>query len=286
MAGFLEAPAEIDVVAGRAKLGVEPTEFLQHVFPDREVAAGNVLGLGVGDEHVDRPAGRVGDALGNRVRVRGRDVRSANRCAARPIEGVREVMHPVRIGPGVGVEIGDDLAGSGGSADVSSGTQARIRSPDEPHVELRRDRSGVVRRPVVDDDDLEVRVLEALDPLQRRPQRSAAVEGADHQRHSRPVPFSGNGTSAKAEVTAASAGFGSRSGRVRPKAQSSTYSPARNHSSVHENTNAPAQPDANVWRICQSSAFACTSSPLRSASRPTSLIRRGRSPARLWSRAR
>ena len=179
LAGFLEAPAEIDVVAGRAKLRVESTEFVQHVFPDREVAAGNVLGLGVGDEDVDRPARRASDALGDRVRVRRRDVRSANRAVASPIEGVREVMRPVRIRPRVGVEIGDDLAGSGSGADVPGAAQPLIGSPDER------------RRPVVDDDDLEFWVLHAPDPLQGRPQRSPAVESADHHRHSRPVTFSG-----------------------------------------------------------------------------------------------
>ncbi len=189
MAGFLEAPAEIDIVAGGVKLGVEPTEFVQHVFPDREVATGNVLGLGVREKYVDWPAGRVGDTPGNRVRVQGRGVRSANRCASRSIEAVREVMQPVRIGPRVGVDIGDDLAGSRGSTNVTRGTQTRIRGPDEPHAELRRNRSGVVGRPVVDDDDLEVRVLEALDPLQRLTQRSATVVSADHHRHPWPVPF-------------------------------------------------------------------------------------------------
>src|SRR2546423_11174455 len=65
--------------------------------------------------------------------------------------------------------------------------------------------------------------------------------------------FAGNGTSANASRTAASAGLGERSARVRPKAQSSTSWPCRYHSSVQENTTTPAHPAANAVRTCQSS---------------------------------
>ena len=50
---------------------------------------------------------------------------------------------------------------------------------------------------------------------------------------------------------------GARSRSVRPKSQSSMSWPPRCHSSVQAKTNAPAQPAANAVRTCQSSARAC-----------------------------
>ena len=55
--------------------------------------------------------------------------------------------------------------------------------------------------------------------------------------------------------------------------------PARCHSSVHEKSTTPAQPQAKLVRTCQSRTSACFNSPLRMASNPTSLMTRGRSPA-------
>src|SRR6516162_6561135 len=80
------------------------------------------------------------------------------------------------------------------------------------------------------------------------------------------------GTSQKAFRTADRAGLAVRSRRVIPNSQSSTSAPARCHSSVQEKTKAPAHPDANVVRICHSSTSACSASPLRKLSKPTSLM--------------
>ena len=49
-----QPPAHVDVVAGGAELRVEAAEPLQRVLADRHVAAGDVLGLAVGDQHVRR----------------------------------------------------------------------------------------------------------------------------------------------------------------------------------------------------------------------------------------
>src|SRR5204862_353557 len=95
-----------------------------------------------------------------------------------------------------------------------------------------------------------------------------------------------NGASTKALRTAARAGLGRRSQSVMPKAQSSTWAPARCHSSVQANTKTPAQPPAKAVRICQSRLLACAASPLRSASRPISVSISGRSPATFCRRAR
>ena len=51
---------------GDPELRVEAADRLEARLPEGHVAAGDVLGDLVGQQHVDRPAGRVGDALGGR----------------------------------------------------------------------------------------------------------------------------------------------------------------------------------------------------------------------------
>src|SRR2546422_1588651 len=93
------------------------------------------------------------------------------------------------------------------------------------------------------------------------------------------------GTSANASRTLSSAGFGERSARVRPNAQSPTSWPCRYHSSVQEKTNTPAHPAANAVRTCQSSDRVWPPSPLRQLSSPSSLMISGRSPAMFCRRS-
>jgi hypothetical protein len=52
----LEPPAQIHVVAGGSEAGIEPADRRQRRSPERHVAARDVLGLGVGEEHVHRPS--------------------------------------------------------------------------------------------------------------------------------------------------------------------------------------------------------------------------------------
>ena len=58
----LQSPAHVHVVAGDVELRIESTDRLQRRAAKRHVAAGNMFGLAVGDEHVNRPARRVRDA--------------------------------------------------------------------------------------------------------------------------------------------------------------------------------------------------------------------------------
>ena len=57
-------PAQVDVVAGRRVDRVEAADLVEHAPPERHVAAGDVLGPVVGDQHVHRAARRRGDLLG------------------------------------------------------------------------------------------------------------------------------------------------------------------------------------------------------------------------------
>src|SRR5689334_18632197 len=56
-AALLEPPADIDVVARDAELRIEAANFQQGLPAEGHVTARDVLGLPVGDKHVDRAAG-------------------------------------------------------------------------------------------------------------------------------------------------------------------------------------------------------------------------------------
>src|SRR5207247_6263824 len=62
---LLHTPAHVHVVASSAELAIESSDRLEAGFPERHVAAGDVLGLAVGKEDVHRPARRARHALGD-----------------------------------------------------------------------------------------------------------------------------------------------------------------------------------------------------------------------------
>ena len=109
-AGLLQAPADVDVVAGDPELLVEAADRLQGRLAEGHVAAGDVLGLAVGEQDVDRPAGRGRHALGDLAVVGGRDVGAADAGVAVRPQRRGQVVQPVGVGIGVVVEEGDDLA--------------------------------------------------------------------------------------------------------------------------------------------------------------------------------
>src|SRR5215213_3517539 len=64
-AAVLQPPADVDVVTGDPELVVEAADLLQPVLPEGHVAGWDVRGDLIRQQHVDRPAGRVRDALGD-----------------------------------------------------------------------------------------------------------------------------------------------------------------------------------------------------------------------------
>src|SRR5262245_38662186 len=75
---LLQAPADVHVVAGDPELGIKAADRQQARLPERHVATGDVLGDLVGEQHVDRPAGRVRHALRHLAVAGWRDVRAAD----------------------------------------------------------------------------------------------------------------------------------------------------------------------------------------------------------------
>ena len=116
-----------------------------------------------------------------------------------PDEGGGEIPQPVRVGIGVVVGVGDDLARRGAESDVPRVAQAAVLAADHPEAVLLDDVHRRVGGAVVDDDHLEVRVVETPQALAgsrgwceprcrctRRPRSAGA--GRPRRRAPRPSP--------------------------------------------------------------------------------------------------
>src|SRR5262249_9766813 len=77
-AALLQSPAGVPIVTGHGLSRVEAAHFLERPATERHVAAWNVLGDGVVEQHLRRPAGASRDALRDPTVVLRDDVRPAH----------------------------------------------------------------------------------------------------------------------------------------------------------------------------------------------------------------
>jgi len=132
---FLEAPADVDVVAGRYELGIESADVQQRLAPERHVAAWYVLRLLVRQQHVNGTARSMRHAVGDEPAVAWRDVRATDGGAVTPPKRRSQVRQPVLVGAGVVVQVRDDLAGCGRKTEIASRGEATLFVSDQPYVE-------------------------------------------------------------------------------------------------------------------------------------------------------
>src|SRR6266545_4786441 len=163
---LLQAPAYIHVVAGGAELGIEPADGLQRGRAERHVAPGDVLGFAIRQEHVEGAARPVSDAIRDRPVTLGWYVRPAHAHMVSGQERGGQIRKPMRIGPRIVVDVGDDLSGRGLQARVAGARQTAVLCGDQPEAVLARDRRRAVIGSVVDDDHFEVRILEVEQTLE------------------------------------------------------------------------------------------------------------------------
>src|SRR5262249_14948387 len=83
--GFLQTPAEVHIIACCPIFRVDPFDLLERRFKKGHVAAGNMLGDLIGDQHMSRLARRYRDPGGERTVVR-RQIRAADTCRAGLLE--------------------------------------------------------------------------------------------------------------------------------------------------------------------------------------------------------
>ena len=215
------------------------------------------------------PPGACATALrdGPRPRRAGRWARRRRRAVVMKVRA--RYVEPVRVGLGVVVDVGDDLSRRRLEPDVAGGAQPAVLlriTGRRTHSRSRASRPSTV----VDDDDLVVGVVEGREACRSRRWSRAPLCEQTTTEMAGHADFGGEGHSANARATAASAGFGLRSRRSSPNASPRRRAPPRNHSSVQEKTTAPAQPEANVVRTCQLDHLALPSSPWRRLSSPSS----------------
>ena len=186
-AARLQPPAHVHIVAGAQVDRIEAADGEQRLAAKRHVAAGHVLGDAIVEQHVGRTARRPGDALRHRRIVGRDDVRSAGRHDIRVQERLDEERQPVGVDPGVGVGIGDNLAGGVRQPDIACGAEAAVRHFDQVRRRmLPRDVSRPIAGAVVDDDDLEIGIVQPLERRETVFERVRRVVGADHDRDARP----------------------------------------------------------------------------------------------------
>ena len=113
--------------------GSKPPISSSALAPESHVAAGKVLRLAIGEQHVDRAARRLRDAARHGALVRGRQVGSRRRRRSRRVlHRGHQMAQPVRVGMCVVVEVGDDLAVRGTQRGVTRAGEPLVLGPDQP----------------------------------------------------------------------------------------------------------------------------------------------------------
>jgi len=186
MPGILEAPADVDIIAGGAVDRVEAAEPQQNLAAERHVATGDMLGDLVAEQDMRRAARRHRDRGRNEALFGGWEIGPAARRQIARLHPGDEVGQPVWIGDAVAVGIGDDLASGGFRADVARDGEPLVGLADDPaEREALGDFEGAVGRAVIDDDDLVIGIVEGFERRETRLHRALGVVGAHHHRYPR-----------------------------------------------------------------------------------------------------
>ncbi len=266
---LLDAPAHVDVVAGGPVARVVAADGPQRLGPIGRVAAGHVLGDGVADEHVVRSARCQRHEVRHLAVAGRRQVRPA--CPIDAVLHVRpgDVAQPVRVGIGVVVDVGGDLAGRLAHALVAGSRQALVLLAREPDVVARGDGRGVVGRAIVDDDDLVVGVVLDRQPVEAVADELRAVVAAADHGDAGPLEIVAGTAPRRRPPTArpgpawarAPAWSGRSPSPRRPRRCGPTRRSRRTRTS-------PEPPAAKAARTCVETRCAWNSAPLRMAVRP------------------
>ncbi len=156
-----DLPAEVHIIARRRVDRIEPPEILEDLLPERHVATWHVFGAVVGDQDVHGSARGPGHHMrADYVSFR-REIGSSHASHLRTVEAEREIVRPLHTWISVTIEIGNHIAvgladpfvASRPEAGMGHGYHARPRVPPS-------DRRRRVGRAVIDDNDLELRIVE------------------------------------------------------------------------------------------------------------------------------
>src|SRR5215472_14112779 len=133
-ASFLQAPADIHVIARGAVNGIESADRLKRRFSHHEIATWYMLRQIVVDENVNRASGRLRDTFRDGPVAGRRKIRSADSHMRAIAKGKREVVKPMWIGVGVVIDVGDDLTARGSHPGISCRAQPLVLSLNDLHA--------------------------------------------------------------------------------------------------------------------------------------------------------
>src|SRR5213593_1657310 len=180
--GILQAPADIPVVTGDSELRVKPTDRPKLVSSKGHITAGNVFRLPVREKNVSGPSWCKADA-GRDVSIIGkRNVRTTDGGTIHLLKRVYQIIEPVGIGRSVVVEIRNDFPRGRCQSGIAGRAQAAILRADDVDVVLTSDFSCPIRRSIINNNDLEIRITNLFEAVEALADRSASIERADHHR--------------------------------------------------------------------------------------------------------
>ena len=166
--------------------GSKPPIFEQRRLAEDHVAARQMLGAILGDQHVAGRTWRRGAAgLDPAVFMR-RVVGSAASVEILFDDRAHHQRQPMRIDDAIGIGVGDDFAARRVHPDVARDAEALVGLADQPELgKVHRDFRGTIARAVIDDDDFEIGIIELAQRLEARAHRALRVVRADDDRHHR-----------------------------------------------------------------------------------------------------
>ena len=186
---LLQPPTHVHIVPRRPELRIKTSDRLQTPFAKRHVAARDMFGLPVRQQHVRRSPGRVRHALRYRPVAGRRQVRTAHRRLRR-VHGVqkrrRQIVQPMPVRVGVVVDIRHDLPAGHLQARVARAAQSAIVRAYHLAVVLPRDDRRAIARSVIDHDHFVIGILQLFQRPQTIADRSRPVVSTHHHRHPRP----------------------------------------------------------------------------------------------------
>src|SRR5712692_5593256 len=159
-AELLQAPTHINIIASNMELRIEAADCPKARGTKSHVTARNVFRLLVGQENVDRPSRRVDNTIGDWPITRRSNVRSPHSRVGRRQKSGGQIGQPMRIRAGVIVDIGHNLTRGSSQTSVASLAQTAIFRTDDGEAMFTGNARCPISRSIVDDDDLEVRIVQ------------------------------------------------------------------------------------------------------------------------------
>src|SRR5215467_1907409 len=157
---LLQAPAHINIITSYPELGIEAAYRPQARGTKSHVTAWNVFGLLVGKQNMDGTTRGVGNTIGDESVARRSKVGSTYSRVCRRQKSGCKIGQPMAVRTGVIINIGNNLTCGSCQTGVASLAQTAIFSLDDVEAIFGGNGRLLIGRSIVDDDNLEVRIVQ------------------------------------------------------------------------------------------------------------------------------